>query len=433
MTTIVVQDRSASRHDVSIPRTVPAERYRPSAAATVLSLALALVATVTCGLTLLVPDVLAGPAVMVGSARGTALVALVVAVPLLVASWRSARDGAPRAVPVWLGSVAFLLYNSVLFLFATPFNDLFLLDVAMLSLALWCVVVALHDLDVPAFAALAGPYTPVRAVAAYVWVVVALNALAWLVPVVRAVVSAGPPTFLTGTGMTTNPIYVQDLAFWLPAMAVGAWWLVRRQPWGFVVVSAGLVVWVVESLSVAVDQWLGHAADPASGVASAAVSLPFALLALVGTVPATAMLRGLPAQHATWPPARAGAEPDGWAWGLVGAQVFVGLMAAWGAARMMMDGFGMPTDWLHGTGFTSWALPGLALLVAVAVPQLASAALVVSVHPWSVPVAWATSVSLVLWIVVQVAVLQRYFFLQPVVVVLGLVEVGLLVAWQHRR
>jgi hypothetical protein len=329
--------------------------------------------------------------------------------------------------------VAFLLYNSVLFVFATPFDDLFLLDVAMLSLALWCLVVALHDLDVTTFATPVGPATPVRAVATYVWVVVALNALAWLVPVVRAVVGSGPPAFLAGTGMTTNPIYVQDLAFWLPAMAVAAWWLVRRQAWGFVVVSAGLVMWVVESLSVAVDQWLGHAADPASSVASAALSLPFGLLALVGTVPAIAMLRGLPARHATSPAARTGAASDGWAWGLAGVQLLVGLMAAWGAARMMLDGFGMPRSWLHGTGFATWTLPGLALLVAVAVPQLASAALVLSRHPWSAPVAWTTSVSLVLWIVVQVAVLQRYFFLQPVVVVLGLVEVGLLVAWQRRR
>jgi len=30
-------------------------------------------------------------------------------------------------------------------------------------------------------------------------------------------------------------------------------------------------MWVIESVGVAVDQWFGHAADPASTVASAAV------------------------------------------------------------------------------------------------------------------------------------------------------------------
>ena len=426
MTTMVVTGQAIPRADVVTART-----YRPGPVPTALSVALAVVATVTCALTLFVPDVLVGPAVMDGSARGTALVALVVAVPLLVAALWFAHDGSLRAVPLWLGATAFLLYNSVLFVFATPFDDLFLLDVAMLSLALWSLVAALHDLDVPTFASRFAPTTPVRAVATYVGVVVVLNALAWLGPVLRAVVASGPPAFLVGTGMTTNPIYVQDLAFWLPAMGVGALWLVRRRDWGYVVVGAGLVLWVVESVSIAVDQWLGHAADPASSVASSAVSLPFGLLALVGMAPAYAMLHGLPARSSSQ--GRALSAPSGWTWGLVGVQLFVGAMAAWGAVRMMVDGFGMPTSWLAGTGFDSWALPGVALLVGVAAPQLVAAALVVTGSRWAVPVSWLTSVVLVLWIVVQMAVLQRYFFLQPVVVVLGLVEVGLLLAWQRRR
>ena len=44
------------------------------------------------------------------------------------------------ALLVWLGGVAHILYQSVLFLFGTPFNDLFLLYVAMGSLALWSLV-----------------------------------------------------------------------------------------------------------------------------------------------------------------------------------------------------------------------------------------------------------------------------------------------------
>jgi hypothetical protein len=55
--------------------------------------------------------------------------------------------GSARAVLCWLGAAAFVLYNSVLFLFAIPFNRLFLLDV-VLALATWsagagvCAVVA---------------------------------------------------------------------------------------------------------------------------------------------------------------------------------------------------------------------------------------------------------------------------------------------------
>jgi hypothetical protein len=67
-----------------------------------------------------------------------------------------------------------------------------------------------------------------------------------------------------GTGLTVNVVYVQDLALWLPLLAVAAAWLWRRRSWGYLLAGAGLVMWVLESTSIAVDQWYGHAAAPAS-------------------------------------------------------------------------------------------------------------------------------------------------------------------------
>jgi hypothetical protein len=50
-------------------------------------------------------------------------------------------------------------------------------------------------------------------------------------------------------------------------------------------VGALLTTYVLESVGVAVDQAFGHAADPASPVASAAVVPVFAALAVVGLIP----------------------------------------------------------------------------------------------------------------------------------------------------
>ncbi len=403
----------------------------PGPVATGLSAALATVAALTCALALFVPEVLTGPPVMNGSARGTALVALVVAVPVLVTAIVLASRGSVRAVPVWIGAVTYLLYNAILFVLATPFDNLFLLEVATLSLALWSLVAVLLGVDVGRFGALFVATAPVRAVAVYVWVVVGLNTLAWTAPVLRAMLTDGPPAFLAGTGLTTSPTYIQDLAIWLPAMALGAAWLWRRAAWGFLVVGSGLVMWVVESVGIAVDQWLGHAADPGSAVASASISPAFAVLAVVGMVPLVALLRGLPSG--------AGLAPDGapdrvrrggWAWALVGIEAFVGAMAVLGGVRMIVDGFGMPTSWLAAAGVDSWVLPGIALLVGVAAPQLLAAVLVTTGSRWAVAVAWLAGAGLLAWIVVEMAVLEKYFFLQPVIAVLGLAEVSLLAVMQ---
>jgi len=252
----------------------------------------AAIATLAGAWTVLDPHLLHGPAAMQGSARGTALVLLVVAVPVLVVSVRLGARGSAPALLTWGGALLYVVYNAVLLLFLTPFNSAFLVYVAMLGFALWSVgyLLCLPALSVVGAELAAGPR--VRAISAYVVVVVVLNVAAWLVRVVPALDDAYPTPMLDGTGVTTNAIYVQDLAIWLPLAAVGAIWLARRRVWGAVVVGALLAMWVIEGVSVAVDQWWGATADPASTVVSKGLVLPFLLIAVVGLVPLATLVRG---------------------------------------------------------------------------------------------------------------------------------------------
>ncbi|HZM84421.1 MAG TPA: hypothetical protein VFC19_52545 [Candidatus Limnocylindrales bacterium] len=277
MTTIDIWRREKHSAATRFRRAMPASgvSYR-------LSAALAGVSAVAALLTYFVPGILTGPAAMNGSARGTALVVFGVAVPLLVWSMRAASRGSVRAVVAWLGAVAYLLYNAVMFVFATPFNRLFLLYVAMLSLAIWAVVTMLRRLDI---GVVRSGTMPGRGIAIYLWVVVTLNAVAWLSAIVPALFARTPAGLLAGSGLTTNPVYAQDLAFWLPLAAVAGVWLWHRRPWGYLIGGAVLTMWVLESISIAVDQWYGHAADPASPVVSAGMVWVFAALAAIGCVP----------------------------------------------------------------------------------------------------------------------------------------------------
>ena len=127
--------------------------------------------------------------------------------------------------------------------------------------------------------------------------IVALNALAWLTRIVPTLTAGGQAAFLRGTGLPTSPVYVQDLALWLPLIAVAAAWLWQRRPWGYVLIGGTLVMLILESAGIAVDQWYGHAADPASPVASAVLTPAFGVLALIGLVPAWYLFRGLPGRR----------------------------------------------------------------------------------------------------------------------------------------
>jgi len=240
----------------------------------------------TCAVATLAWDgLLTGPAVMNGSAKGTALVVLAAALPLLVVSLWVGPAGSRWAMIGALGATAYLLYNAVLFIFATPFNQMFLGYVAMLGLALWTLVLLL----VTALTQPIGAEVRHRGVALFMGVVVLLNALAWLVRILPATFDERPLSVMDGTGLTTSPLYVQDLAIWLPAFAWLAVELWRGTSLFLVPAAGALLFWTIESVGVAVDQWWGHHADPTSDVASGAV-VPLFLLLAVGTAVALVSL-----------------------------------------------------------------------------------------------------------------------------------------------
>jgi hypothetical protein len=249
-----------------------------------LSAALGFVALAAAASSFFVRDVLGGPAVAQGNLRGTAVVIMVLVLPSLAVSMKLTSRGSARALVVWFASVAYLLYQAVLFVFATPFNSLFLVYVAMLSLSLWSSVALAHQTDV---AALSGRFDrlPARAIAAYAGCLAFLNMLAWLRTIVPAILADEPDSFLDGSGAITNVVFVQDLAVWLPVLAVSAWWLWHGQPWGQLMVGAILTLVIFEGIGVACDQWFGVMADPNTPFASTG-AIPFFLgLVVVGSIP----------------------------------------------------------------------------------------------------------------------------------------------------
>jgi hypothetical protein len=154
-------------------------------------------------------------------------------------------------------------------------------------------VFAVRAVDRDALAARCRPGLPARALGAYLVTVAVLNALIWLRTAVPASLSAEPTAFLAEVGLTTSPSFVQDLAFWLPLMALAGVLLWRRTGWGYLTAGTMLTYGVLEAVGVAVDQWFGYRADPTTSYASLGGMWLFVGLSAVALTTAYLFLRAV--------------------------------------------------------------------------------------------------------------------------------------------
>ena len=236
------------------------------------------------------PQIFRDPAMTAGNARGTDMVILFVALPVLVLSMILARRGSLQAQLTWAGTLTYILYNAVIFAFATAFNPLFLLYVATLSLAFWSLVTLLTQVDVDSIRTHFAAKTPVRFFAGDLAVISLLFMMAWLKQIVPAMFDSAAPAFLAGTIMLTSPVHVLDLGFLLPLGFLGAVWLWQKKNWGYLLAGLLIVMMTIETASIAVDQYFGHVHDPS---ASPDVVPRFIRLTVIGLAVSVAYLNFL--------------------------------------------------------------------------------------------------------------------------------------------
>lgn len=107
--------------------------------------------------------------------------------------------------------------------------------------------------------------------------------------------------------------------------------------------------------------------------------------------------------------------------------LFLALNAFFGGYYGMAGAEGVPREWLTGTPFQNYFIPGLILAVVVGGASLSAGLLVLLRHAYARSAALAAAAIILGWIVVQVAIIGYVSWMQPSVFVMGLVI--LLLAW----
>jgi hypothetical protein len=161
-----------------------------------------------------------------------------------------ALRGSLRAYLLWLGVLAFTVYNYVIYTFSVPFGPLFLLWIAVLGLSLHALIGGVSAMDHKAVQSAYSSRGLITVIAWFLIVTALLFGFLWLSEDVPALLSGSRPASVVDMALPTNPVHILDLAFFLPAVIVTAVMLLKRKPLAFSVAPAFIVFLVLTGIPI---------------------------------------------------------------------------------------------------------------------------------------------------------------------------------------
>lgn len=172
--------------------------------------------------------------------RGGDLTTIAVAAPVLIASMLLARRGSRAAQAVWLGALAYSLYNYAYYVFGAAFNDIFVLHIALFSLSIATLALAIANIDVNAIAARFRGVRGARVIGGFLAVVGIVLGGLWLFLAIRFAVSGELMADLPADGI--HLVFAIDTSLLVPALVIAGFLLWRRTPQGYVFGTAMAVM-----------------------------------------------------------------------------------------------------------------------------------------------------------------------------------------------
>lgn len=159
------------------------------------------------------------------------LITLILAVPILILSIYYSRKGSLKAQLIWIGSIWYLLYNYVFYLYGAQFNSFFLLYGLLFSLSVFALATTLYSLNVSQVEESLKEQAPYRAISGFLFFFAFALGVPWVVMALGFIISGEIPPFEMAI------VFATDLSFLVSVLIFSAILLWKRNIWGFILAA----------------------------------------------------------------------------------------------------------------------------------------------------------------------------------------------------
>ena len=172
-------------------------------------------------------------------AIGQDLVTLLICIPVLLGSLYLIRRNSLKGKLIWMGTIFYFIYSYTAMSFMTPYNQLFLIYVAIFSISLYTLLGELVSLDIKTIKESFSPGIISKIAAIFLVIVGLMLAAMWLKMIIDSLLTGSAPAALES--YTTLVIQALDLGVVVPAAIISGVLLFKSKEWGYTLASIFLI------------------------------------------------------------------------------------------------------------------------------------------------------------------------------------------------
>jgi hypothetical protein len=166
---------------------------------------------------------------------GNDIVTLFVAIPIMIGALFFSLRNSLKARLIWMGTLWYMVYNYIFYMYGTAFNKFFLLYVIIFTLSIYALILALMKIDIKSFKQKISFNIPVKWISSYMLFFVIMIGGLWIAQSLSFVFTSKVPLGITQTGNPSGVVFATDLSLLVSTLIVGAILLLKREIWGYII------------------------------------------------------------------------------------------------------------------------------------------------------------------------------------------------------
>ncbi|QVK19799.1 hypothetical protein KHQ82_05550 [Mycoplasmatota bacterium] len=214
----------------------------------IFSVIIIILSVIVAGGGLFFPDVYHDNEIITTAFYGNDIVTLFLVVPMMIVALILCLRGSQKAQLVWMGTLWYMMYNYIFYLYGAAFNVFFLPYVALFTLSAYGLIFALIRVDSRKLAGYFSNNTPVKWISTYMFFFSGLLGFLWIAISLSFIFTGEVPVNIIETGKDTGIVFATDLSLLIPSLIVSGILLLKKNHWGPILSSIVLIKCVTYSL-----------------------------------------------------------------------------------------------------------------------------------------------------------------------------------------